>query len=327
VIYTVTLNPSLDKTLFFPRLALGELNRAREVRLDVGGKGFNVSRALRALGPRSVAVGFVAGTTGEYLRCGLATLGIETDLVQLSDGETRANLTVAEESTGVITKLNEPGPQVSEADVKALLSRIQQRATEGDMWIMSGSVPPGTPADIYARIIGIVHRAGGRAFLDSSGAPLGEGCRAAPYGVKPNVEEASEVLGWPLRSEEDLRLAIEQLLKMDIQLVALSRGAEGALVGSQEGIVWAVPPPSVVVKSPIGAGDALLAGSVFAVNSGLDLESIACWAVATGTAAAMQEGTGMGEREEIEGLLGEVGVQRIPSHHAVSHTGSHPSVK
>jgi 1-phosphofructokinase family hexose kinase len=306
VIYTVTLNPSLDKTLFFPQLALGELNRARQVRLDVGGKGFNVSRALLALGLRSVAVGFVAGGTGEYLRQGLEALDIGTDLVQLSDGETRANLTVVEESTGMITKLNEPGPQVSDADVKLLLDRIQQRASEGDMWVMSGSVPPGTPADVYARSIEIVHRAGGRAFLDSSGPPLREGCRAAPYGVKPNVEEASEVLRRPLRSEGDLWLAIEQFLEMGIQLVALSRGAVGALVGSREGIIRAVPPPSVMVKSPIGAGDALLAGTVFAVRSGLDLEPVARWAVAAGTAAAIQEGTGMGEREEIERLVEEV---------------------
>jgi len=309
VIYTVTLNPSLDKTLFFPRLVLGELNRSRQVRLDVGGKGFNVSRALLALGLRSVAMGFVAGAAGEYLRRGLETLGIETDLVQIS-GETRANLTVVEESTGVITKLNEPGPQVSEADVEALLDRIRRQATEEDIWVMSGSVPPGTPADIYARIVKIVHQVGGRAFLDSSGPPLGEGCRAAPYGVKPNVEEAAVALDRPLRSEEELRGAIEGLLEMGIQLVALSRGAKGALVGSQEGIVWAVPPPSVLVKSPIGAGDALLAGIVFAVKSGLDLESIARWAVATGTAAAMQEGTGMAKGEEVEKLVRRIGIQR-----------------
>lgn len=211
---------------------------------------------------------------------------------------------------GVITKLNEPGPQVSEADVEALLGRIRRQATEEDIWVMSGSVPPGTPADIYARIVKIVHQVGGRAFLDSSGPPLREGCRAAPYGVKPNVEEAAVALDRPLRSEEELRGAIEGLLEMGIQLVALSRGAKGALVGSQEGIVWAVPPPSVLVKSPIGAGDALLAGIVFAVKSALDLESIARWAVATGTAAAMQEGTGMGKGEEVEKLVRRIGIQR-----------------
>lgn len=309
MIYTVTLNPSLDKTLFFPRLALGELNRARQVRLDVGGKGFNVSRALRVLGQESVAVGLVAGPTGQYLRRGLEMLGIETDLLELSGGETRANLTVVEEASGIITKLNEPGPQVGEVDVERLLGRIRQRAAEGDLWIMSGSVPPGAPPNVYARMVKIVHRQGGRSFLDASGPSFREGCRAVPYGIKPNLEEASEVLDQPLACDEDIRLAVEQFLEMGVRLVALSLGAKGAVFGSSEGIIWATPPPSVAVRSPIGAGDAMLAGTVVAAIPGLGLESIARWAVATGTAAAMQEGTGIGGREDIEELVGQVRIR------------------
>lgn len=178
MIYTVTLNPSLDKTLFFPRLVLGELNRARRVRLDVGGKGFNVSRALLALGVPSVAMGFVAGVTGQYLRQGLVGLGIEADLVEVKGtctsgaGETRANLTVVDESTGQITKLNEAGPSVTNSDIERLLDRIRGRAQPGDLWVLSGHTPPGAPDDIYARIIRLVQQSGGRALLDGSGPSL-----------------------------------------------------------------------------------------------------------------------------------------------------------
>lgn len=318
MIYTVTLNPSLDKTLFFPRLVLAELNRARQVRLDVGGKGFNVSRALLALGVSSVAMGLVAGATGECLRRRLAHLGIEADLQEVEGtaasgaAETRSNLTVVDEATGQITKLNEPGPWVSDSDVELLLERIQGHCRSGDLWALSGSVPPGAPLDIYARIIQVVQQLGGRALLDSSGPFLTQGCHTAPFAVKPNVEEAGEVLGRELRTEADLCGAVDALWRMGIELVALSRGHEGAIVGRRGQVVSARPPP-VAVTSPIGAGDAFLAGVIFALTLGLDLDGIARWAVAAGTAAAMHEGTGVGKEEEVRRLVRKIRTQDVCS--------------
>jgi 1-phosphofructokinase len=130
--------------------------------------------------------------------------------------------------------------------------------------------------------------------LNEPGRQVSEGDVRAPLGR--NQQLASDALQRPLRSEEDLWIAVDQLLEMGTELMALSRGAAGALVGLREGIIRAVPPSAVMVKSPIGAGDALLAGTVFAVRSGLGLEPIAGWATARGTEAAVQEGTGMGER-------------------------------
>ena len=316
MIYTLNLNPSLDKTLFFPRLVLAELNRARRVRLDVGGKGFNVSRALLALGVGSQAMGFVAGATGQYLRRKLVRLGIEADLVEVEGtsaggtGETRSNLTVVDETTGQITKLNEPGPSITDSDVGRLLERIRERAQPGDLWVLSGRVPPGVSDELYAHIIRLVQRSGGRALLDSSGPSLTQGCRAAPFAIKPNVEEAGEVVGQELTTEPDLRGAIHAFWRMGIELVALSRGAQGAIVGRRGRIVSAHP-PQVAVKSPIGAGDAFLAGVIFALTLGLDLDGIARWAVATGTAAAMQEGTGVGKEEEVRNLVRKIRTQRL----------------
>jgi len=307
MIVTVNLNPVLDRTLALPHLTVGQINRARLVRLDVGGKGFNVSRALLELGAPSLALGVLGGATGELLRRGLEELGTAGDFVFV-EGETRQNLTLLDESTGLYTKVNEAGPQWTPDTVEALLAKVRERAAPDDVWIMAGRLPPGAPTDLYARLITLVQSRGARAYLDSSGQPLRLACQAAPYGVKPNVEEAEEVVGHRLASVEDLVGATRAFLDFGVQVVAISRGAQGALVAQGRRVVQATP-PAVEIRSSVGAGDAFVAGLVWALEGGRDLAEAARWAVACGTAAALEEGTGIGTREKFEALAPRIIVE------------------
>ncbi len=307
MIFTVTPNPGLDRTLTVQRIVFNEMIRATASRLDWGGKGFNVSRALHALGTKSVAMGFIGGATGQMLQRGLNDLGITTDFVGIA-GETRTNTVITDARAEQYIKVNEVGPTVTPEELEAFVDRVRERARAGDIWIFSGSLPPGASPDFYAQIITLVQTQGARALLDSSGEPLRMGCTAGPYLVKPNATEAQEITGQALRSDADVLNAARFFLGQGIELVALSLGADGLLLSSKHRAVWARP-PRVQVRNPVGAGDALLAGIAWALERGLPLEETARWGVAAGTAAATREGVSVGTRAEVEALLVQVEIE------------------
>ena len=150
MIVTVTLNPTLDKTLSVSVLRPGEVHRARFLRQDIGGKGINVSRALAALGVASIPIGFLGGATGRAMRDGLAAQGYDARFVEVP-GETRQNLTLLDESTGVYTKINEPGPTIGPEHLAALHALVAELVAPGDLWALCGSLPPGAPAGLLRR--------------------------------------------------------------------------------------------------------------------------------------------------------------------------------
>jgi len=302
MIFTVTLNPALDRTLTVPRLTLDEVLRVAALRLDWGGKGFNVSRALKVLGMESVALGLVGGATGDLLERGLCSLGILTDLTPIA-GETRTNVVIADGEHYV--KANETGPTVRAEELAAFISQALAKAGPGDVWVLSGNLPPGVPNDLYAQLIPLLRERGARVFLDTSGEPLQLGCAAAPYLVKPNRAEAESLLDRPIRSEADLSDAAAFCLRQGIRLAALSLGADGLLLASDEEAVLAQPPP-VPASHTVGAGDALLAGVLWAHERGLPLIEMARWGVAAGAAAAAHPGVGIGARANVEEMYQQV---------------------
>jgi 1-phosphofructokinase family hexose kinase len=304
MIVTVTPNPGLDRTLTVPHICFNEMVRAAELRLDWGGKGFNVSRALQVLGIQSTAMGFVGGATGQVLERGLGDLGIATDLSYIS-GETRTNTVVIEADSERYVKVNEAGPTVGAQELAAFLDKVRERVRPDDIWVLSGSLAPGLPAHFYAQLITLVHRAGAIALLDASGEPLRLGCSAGPRLVKPNVVEAEGITGQKIDSDIDALEAARFFLQQGVASVALSLGADGLLLASRQQAVWARP-PRVPAGNPVGAGDALLAGIAWSLGRKLPLEEIARWGVATGTAAAMRDGVDVGTRAEVESLYAQV---------------------
>jgi 1-phosphofructokinase family hexose kinase len=300
VIYTLTLNPALDREYQVPALAFGEVLRAVAVREDLGGKGFNVSRALLALGAPSVAVGFVGGHAGRRIADGLAALGVATDFVALEGRETRTNVTVVAPDRHV--KVNEPGPPVGPDEEERLISRVRALARAGDWWVLSGSLPPGARPGLYGELVRIVEGAGARALLDTSGPPLAAGCAAAPFLVKPNAAEARELTGLAAAAPEELAAAIRRLGPAHA-LVTL--GEAGALL-TDGARTWRAAPPAIAERNPIGAGDALLAGLVLGLSRGLALAEALRWGVAAGAAAASLPGTAVGDRALVERLAAGV---------------------
>jgi 1-phosphofructokinase family hexose kinase len=307
MIVTVTLNPSRDRTLSVPRLLPGTLHRAQVLREDLGGKGINVSRALQALGIPSRVVCILGGMTGQAMRAGLTAAGYEGAFIEAA-GETRQNLTLFDEASGVYTKINEPGPIVGPTQLDALRAAVARLVQKGDLWAFCGNLPPGAPVGLYAELIGIVHTAGALAFLDTSGPAFAAGLAAQPYGCKPNSDEAAEWLGRAVVTDADHAAAARGIQAAGPHIVCLTRGADGLLLADGDALVSAAPPP-VHAASPVGAGDATLAGLLWGVSDHCGAQETARRAVACGTAAAMQEGTGLGDRALIEQLLRQVKVR------------------
>lgn len=304
MIYTLTPNPSVDRSLTIEEIRFNTVLRSDKVRLDWGGKGFNVSRALRIMGIESVAMGWVGGGTGKMLADGLQKLGIQTDFVWV-DQDTRTNTMIIEQAGDWHIKINEPGPPISSEDIEQMYLKVEGQAKKGDLWVLSGSLPPDVPEDFYARLISLFHARGVRVYLDGSGVPLLLGCQAAPYMVKPNLTEASNLVGFSIDNQEDAKRAALFFLRMGIEYFALTMGASGLLLATQQEMVIASP-PKVQIKNTTGSGDALLAGVIYAQSHGMSLLDTARWGVAAGTASVENEGVSEFEIERVLAILKDV---------------------
>ncbi len=309
MIYTVTLNPSLDRELTVPEIQFDEVLRATELRIDYGGKGFNVSRALCALGAQSIALGFVGGMTGRRMSEGLARLGIGTDFVGI-EGETRTNISIVSSGQSHYIKVNEPGPMITSGEETAMLHKITGLARAGDWWVLSGNLPQGVSPAFYAEIIGRVQAAGARVVLDTSGEPLKHGCQAGPYLVKPNASEASELTGFSVTCPEQAREAVKAILDLGARNVFMSFGKLGALFcdGRQ---TWFAAAPEVEERNPIGAGDCAVAGLVWGLSRGLTPAEALRWGVASGSAACSLAGTAVGDYELVAFLVARTQAQPL----------------
>ncbi|MDR3576692.1 MAG: 1-phosphofructokinase [Anaerolineaceae bacterium] len=301
MIYTLTLNPAIDRELTVPEMEFDTVLRASECRLDFGGKGFNVSRLLKGMDTDSTAVGFLGGRAGDLLQDGLHAIGIGTDFVWVP-GETRTNVSVVTSSHSHYLKVNEKGPLVDADKQGELLRKIDTLAQPGDWWVLAGSLPPGVPDDYYASIVSILNQHQSKAILDTSGESLRLGCAKAPFLVKPNVEEAQLLTGLPMETPAEVATAAAKIRGIGAQNVVISLGKAGALLQTADAS-WLIHSPHVHEKNPIGAGDSMVGGMVWALTRGLALKEALGWGVASGAATASLSGTEVGSRPLIEELL------------------------
>lgn len=309
MIYTVTLNPAVDRELTVPAIEFDTVLRASQWRVDCGGKGFNVSRMLMALGTPSTALGFAGGRAGELLRDGLEAQGIQTDFVWV-DGETRTNVSIVSENHDHYVKANEPGPQIPPEKVAELVAQVKRLAQAGDWWVLAGSLPPGVPAGIYADLTAIVQQAGAHAILDTSGAALAAGVAARPFLVKPNDVETGQLTGLPVQNQSEIAAAAQAIQAMTAGHVVISLGKDGALLADGRSLVQ-VRSPAIEEQNPIGAGDSLVGGVVWGLHEGLALVEALCWGVACGAATASMSGTAVGSRQLVTSLRQQVMVETL----------------
>jgi tagatose 6-phosphate kinase len=290
-IATITLNASIDTTWMLPRFTPGAINRIARKEAVAGGKGNNVARVLATLGQPVIASGFVAGWSGRFIEAGLAAAGIVTAF-QAIPGESRTSLAIVETDNGRVTEAREPGPNVAADDWSRFLAETPVRLRGAATVALCGSLPPELPADAYAQLIRVLRGAGCRTTLDTSGAALREGLVAAPDLVKPNAAELGELAGLPGPEVETSTLlaAARDIARSRLGpdgRVLLSLGSRGAALIDRDNTLLASA-PVVAVVSPVGCGDALLAGLLDAEARGESPADALRWAVAVGAAAALQ---------------------------------------
>lgn len=302
MILTVTLNPAIDRTIWIEGLSPGDLHRVRRSQTDVGGKGINVSRALRGWGSKTQVVAVLGGENGSVIQRTLEAEGLSGAFIML-EGESRTNIKVIEEPTGRMTELNEAGPGLKAAGLDDVAAAIVERLGAARWLVLSGSLPPGAPTDAYRRLIEAAkaRRPDLPVALDTSGAALRLGLQGAPSLIKPNRDEMEQLLGRRLGDDPgQWKRAADEVRAKGIDRVVLSLGAQGALFagGADEGSLWARSEP-VKVASPTGCGDTLLAATLFALCQGWTWERCARFAVAAATAAATLPGTAFPSLEQI----------------------------
>lgn len=289
MIITVTLNPALDKTAYIPDFAVDQVNRVQNIHLDPGGKGINVCKVVNALGGKSLAMGFLGGDPGRYIKGRLDELGIENDFLFI-DGETRTNLKVVDEKNKTYTDINEPGPTVDAAAISALAEKLFARVGEGDIVVFAGGAPVGVPDDLLKTWTQQCKELGAYVYADLDGMLLTRAVEGVPYMVKPNDAELSRLLGRPMETIEDFVSGARELISRGINLVVVSLGAKGALF-CKDGEILMAEGLKVDVRSTVGAGDSMLAALARCQDRGLDWKEAARWAVATASAKVTEEGS------------------------------------
>lgn len=288
MILTITLNPALDKTVRVVDFAIGRLNRAGSVRVDAGGKGINVARAVRGLGGACAAMGFLPGRGGAWIGEQLGRLGIGTDFVR-TPGEARTNLKIADRGSGTVTELNESGPEAPPEAYADLEARLLARAARGDVVVLSGSIPPGGDPDLYRRWIAALKAQGVDTVLDADGELLRRGATAGPGAAKPNVHELERFAGHPLADVKEIARAAGRFLDHGADSVLVSLGPKGAVWVGRE-VVLRAAALEVDLVTTVGAGDAMVAALALARQRGDAPADALRLAVACAAASCMTNG-------------------------------------
>lgn len=307
MITTVCMNPALDKTVTVDALQMGQVNRIRASRTDVGGKGVNVAVVARRLDMTAQVIG-IAGEDG------LERIRQKLDMEQVGhaflpvEGAVRVNTKVVSLDGSGVTELNESGPTMT-ADVLAEFFALARGKAQGsDAVVITGSLPPGCPAGTYRELIRAL--SGTRCILDVGGAELVLGVEARPFLVKPNHHELAAALRTELRTMADIRRGAQSLVDAGAENVVVSMGKEGALYVGAEGAFYA-PEVPVEVHSTVGAGDALVGGLLYGLTKyGTMRDAFRC-GVAAGTASVMTEGTQLIVPDDFHRLLGRVHIEEL----------------
>jgi len=309
MIYTVTLNPAVDKTVTIPNFASGAVNRIQTIRIDAGGKGINVSKCLQSLGMDSVVCAILGGNSGNQILSMVKKMGL-TVLPVTVDGETRTNLKIVDTERCENTDINEPGPAVAETVIGQLRFEIAQKITAGDIVILSGSLPKGVQTSLYREWSEFFGAMGVTVILDADGEQMRLGVQAKPYLIKPNDLELSQLVGRPLETEEDLILAGRELQNSGIREILISRGEKGALYLSREG-TYRAEGLRVPVLSTVGAGDSMVAAVAYGFEKKMTAADRLRLAVAMGSASVTCSGTQAPEPELVWDLYEKVSVCMI----------------
>lgn len=306
MIYTVTLNPSLDYILSVPGFELGKTNRASEERLVPGGKGINVSTVLMNLGFQSTALGFTAGFTGKEIQKEIHKLGFLSDFIHIPGGFSRINVKFKNYEG---TEINGNGPSISLKSLELFYEKLNQ-LTEGDILVLAGSIPASIPATIYQSVLDTLQSRGILFVVDAAGDLLLNTLSYRPFLIKPNQYELAALFppneAPVIRTRKDAFPYAQRLQELGARNVLVSLGGKGAALLSETGKKYELPAPKGTLVNAVGAGDSMVAGFLAGWLDGEDAAHAFRMAVAAGSATAFSEG--LAGKEEIERLYQELAV-------------------
>lgn len=303
MIYTVTLNPSIDYIVEVEDLRLGELNRMKRNLKLPGGKGINVSRVLKQLGVENKAIGFLGGFTGRYIEEWLREESIANDFVFISE-DTRINIKLKH---GEETEINGLGPNILDDEADLLLQKLADLKAD-DIVILSGSIPPSLGEDFYIRLISVCKQSRAEFVIDTTGRALQEALTYKPLLVKPNHHELEELFGVKMNSRDEIIIYGRKLLEAGAKYVLVSMAGEGALFITENGVYHANAPMGEV-KNSVGAGDSMIAGFVGMLTLTGDLLEAFRAGVASGSATAFTDD--LAERGHIEKLRPQIQITQV----------------
>ena len=309
MITTISLNPSIDRTVDVEHFVPGGLNRVLQTHSVAAGKGINVALTATALGVDSECIGFMYKEGSRQFEKRLMVNSTPYNFVWC-EGSVRTNIKVRDLSTGTITEINETGGQVTEDDLRRMADLVLLHAENTDYLVLSGSLPPGCPDDYYRTLIHLVDGLGCRCILDADGVRLRYGLEAKPFLIKPNRYELELMSGGELKTLNEVKRAAAAIVDEGIAVVAVSLGDGGALItdGSES---YYAPKMNIDVKSTVGAGDAMVAGLACGYIGDNSLKDAFRMGVAAATARCVTDAGRVVERSVYKALLDMVTIEKI----------------
>ena len=308
MIYTVTLNPALDRTISINQIQCDKSNRIAREQNYAGGKGIDVSKVLTALETANRALGFVGGFAGEEMEGKLINDGVQCDFIRVSQ-ETRTNIIINDIGKKYQTIFIANGPEIKPYELMQLIYKLEKLEDPGIV-VVSGSLPPGVHPEIYRKIIEIVKINGASVVLDSHGDGLRKGIEARPRIIKPNIHELSQLQDKKLEQIEDIITAAQKIRRQGVEIVLVSLGHEGIMMVTEKE-KYLASPPAVDVVNTIGAGDSAVAGFVYGLSNEKPLKECLTYAVAAGTATTLRPGTALCREEDVLELIPKIKLKNI----------------
>ncbi len=304
MIYTVTLNPSIDYVIKLDHLNNGSVNRVSEENVYLGGKGINVSRILKTLGYDNIATGFVSGFTGDFIINSLNELDIKSDFIKLESGFTRINVKIKSDEE---TEINGRGPHISEEKLNELFNKLD-KLKEDDILILAGSIPSTLNENLYEVIMDKVKASKAKVVVDATKNLLMNVLKHNPFLIKPNNHELEEIFNVKLHNEEDIIIYANKLKDMGAKNVLISRGKDGALLVTEDNKVYLSNVPKGNVINSVGAGDSMVAGFVCGYLNTNSYEEALKLGAASGSATAFS--SDLAKREFIDELVNHINIER-----------------
>lgn len=310
MIGTVTLNPAIDVILEVNNLKINHYNKVLNAHTTSGGKGINVSKAVRGCGRETIAIGFLGGGRGRMIEEELRGLGITTNFWHIEE-KTRSNTIISDKKTGQHTLLSETGPKITDYDLEMLKSIFYRVMSQCTVVTLSGSLPRGVPVNIYGDLISIAKEREVKTILNTSGEQFIKGLEKKPFLAKPDLRESNRVFGIKIDKEKDAIKAAKEVVQRGAEIGVVSLQNEKDVIATQDEI-WFAESTYHKIVNVIGAGDALVAGFAVALSEeGKNLKEAIEFSMACALASALREEEEFSSREEVEKCLQCVNVKRL----------------